>query len=102
MINENIFENFKKETSMYKEAGHFYSAQGFNETIHNQVYGISIETVFYNEAEKLAAFTAIHSNPTIKVIADWVAEWMNPMKKEFIGMGEKLAILEAWMNPMEK
>lgn len=103
MLNENIFRRFKKETSMYKEAGHFYSMQGSNETVHNHTYSISIETVFDTNAEKLEAFTAIHTNPTIKKIADWVFEWMNPMKKEYTGIDKRSVsqrTLETYKKPL--
>ena len=76
IINENLIDNFKKETSCYKEAGHFYAAQEFMEVIHNETYSMLIETLIRDPEEKAKAFNAIKYYPSIRKIADWIFEWM--------------------------
>lgn len=80
IINENLIDNFKNETRMYKEAASFYAAQEFFETMHNETYSILIETFFRDAKEKKKAFNAIENYDSIKNMADWVFEWMDSEK----------------------
>lgn len=77
IVNENLITHFKKETSFFKEATFFYSAQEYIETIHNETYSILIETFIRDRQEKLKGYNAIQHYPSIKKIADWIFEWMN-------------------------
>jgi ribonucleoside-diphosphate reductase subunit M2 len=77
IINENLIENFKKETSCYKEARYFYAAQEFMEVGHNETYSMLIEAFIRDPEEKHKAFNAIKYYPSIKKIADWMFEWMD-------------------------
>lgn len=76
LINENLVDNFKKETSRYKEARNFYSAQEFIEVIHNETYSTLIEVCIRDQEKKKKMFNAIEHYPSIKKMADWVFEWM--------------------------
>jgi ribonucleoside-diphosphate reductase subunit M2 len=76
LINENLIDNFKKETSCYKEAKYFYAAQEFMEVIHNETYSMLIEAFIRDPEEKKLAFNAIQNYPIIRKIADWVMKWM--------------------------
>lgn len=80
LINENLVENFKKETSMYKEARNFYSAQEFVEVIHNETYSTLIEICIYDIEVKKKMFNAIKNYPSIKKMADWVFKWMRSQR----------------------
>lgn len=77
IINENLVENFKKETSDLKEARFFYSAQEFMETIHNETYSLLIETFFRDVETKMRIFDAIHHFDSIRKMSDWIFQWMN-------------------------
>ena len=77
IVNENLIEHFKKETSDYKEARYFYAAQEFIEVIHNETYSMLIEAFFRDPEEKKKAFNAIKYYPSIRKIADWMFKWMN-------------------------
>jgi ribonucleoside-diphosphate reductase beta chain len=77
IVNENLITHFKQETSFFKEATFFYSAQEYIETIHNETYSILIETFIRDRQEKLKGYNAIQHYPSIKKIADWMFEWMN-------------------------
>lgn len=76
-INENLIGFFMKETSRWKDAAHFYSLQGANETVHNQTYSILIETFISDTNEKMRGLDAVKHFPDIKAIADWVIKWMD-------------------------
>jgi len=77
IVNENLMTHFKRETSFFKEATFFYSAQEYIETIHNETYSILIETFIRDSEEKLKGYNAIQHYPCIKKIADWMFEWMS-------------------------
>jgi ribonucleoside-diphosphate reductase beta chain len=77
IVNENLITHFKQETSFFKEATFFYSAQEYIETIHNETYSILIETFIRDRQEKMRGYNAIKHYPSISKIADWMFEWMN-------------------------
>ena len=77
IVNENLITNFKQQTSFFKEATFFYSAQEYIETIHNETYSILIETFIRDRDEKMRGYNAIKHYPSIKKIADWMFEWMD-------------------------
>ena len=76
IINENLVENFKCETSVYKEARMFYAAQQFVEVGHNETYSMLIETFIRDPDEKMKAFNAIKYYPSIREIANWIFKRM--------------------------
>jgi len=78
IVNDNLVDNFIRETSSLKEAGKFYKVQAFMEQIHNETYSLLIEAFFRNEEEKKKAYNAIHYYPSIKKISQWVFKWMDP------------------------
>lgn len=77
IINENLIENFKIETSFYKEARHFYAIQEVIEICHNEVYSNLIEAFIRDEDEKKQAFDAISNFSSIKAIAELMFKWMD-------------------------
>jgi len=77
VVNENLIENFKKQTSKYKEAKNFYSVQEFMETIHNETYSNLIEAFIRDEDEKKRGRNAIKNIPSIRKIYLWMNKWMN-------------------------
>lgn len=80
IVNENLFDNFMRETSKLKEAGKFYKMQAAIEQIHNETYSLLIEAFFRDHNEKRKAFNAIRYYPSIKKIADWIFKWMDPKR----------------------
>ena len=88
IVNENLSDNFKRETSKYKEARHFYATQEFIETVHNETYSNFIEVFIRDEDEKRRAFNAIKYYPSIQRIAEWAFTWMDrekPLPERVIG-----------------
>jgi len=77
LINENLIENFKKETSFYKEAKYFYTIQEYIELVHNQTYSDLIETFIRDPIKKEEAFNAIQNYSSIRNIANLVEKWMD-------------------------
>lgn len=77
VVNENLIEYFKRETSFIKEAANFYSVQEFCEVGHNETYSNLIETLIVDPEEKRKAFNAIKYYPSIGKIAEWVFKWMD-------------------------
>jgi len=53
IVNENLNENFKRETSIYaKECSIFYAIQEAVEVIHNETYSLLIKTFFRDPKEQ--------------------------------------------------
>lgn len=77
LINENIIDNFKRETSNYKEAKYFYSVQEFIENIHNEAYSLLIDVFIRDDNEKQKALNAIHYYKPIQELSNWLVYWMN-------------------------
>jgi ribonucleotide reductase beta subunit family protein with ferritin-like domain len=77
LINKNLVERFVKDTSFIKEAGHFYAAQAFNETIHNETYSLLIKTLIRNPEKEQKLYNSVKSYPVIGNIARWMLKWMS-------------------------
>lgn len=80
IVIENLMEHFQKETSDVKEAVHFYALQNAIEVIHNEVYGVLIETLIKDLEERKRALNGIQNYPSIAKIGEWMFEWMNPKR----------------------
>ena len=78
LVVENLVENFKKETKVFKEAGFFYAMQEAIETIHNETYSILINELIRDEEEKHKGFNAISHYPAIGKIGAWMKKYMDP------------------------
>lgn len=88
IVNENLMENFSKDTSDTKEARDFYTMQAANELIHSETYGIQIETLISDSTKKHKMFDAIQHYPSIKKISEWMLKFMDseiPLLKRVIG-----------------
>lgn len=78
LVNENLVENFKKDTSFCKECTMFYAVQEAVEWMHNETYSNLIKTYITSYEEQLRALNSIHNYPEIREIADWAFRWMKP------------------------
>ena len=87
IVNENLVNNFKKETSEFcKEIGFFYAIQEAVEVIHNETYSIMIKTFIRDLKEQNEGLNSIEHYPEIKKIAEWAFEWMDSSKP----LGERI------------
>jgi ribonucleoside-diphosphate reductase beta chain len=77
IINVNLIDYFKKETSFIKEATHFYTVQAYIEMVHNKTYSLMIETFISDPTEKDKILNAVLHYPIITEISNWVEVWMN-------------------------
>lgn len=80
IVNENLIENFQKDTSETKEAQSFYIMQAANELIHSETYGLQIETLILNPNKKRKMYDAIHNYKSIQNISKWVFNYMDKSK----------------------
>jgi len=76
IVNENLVENFKKETSFCKECSMFYAIQEAIEWVHNETYSLLIKAFIRDPAEQEKGLNSIMHYPAIAAIADWCFEWM--------------------------
>jgi len=82
IVNENLIENFYREIQL-PEARAFFSIQMAMETIHNETYRISLETLIQDRNEQENLFDAIEQIPSIKKKAQWALKWTDPKTASF-------------------
>lgn len=80
IVNENLAENFIKETSFAKECSCFYAMQAAIETIHNETYSNLIKSFIRDPEEQLKGLNSIENYPSIKKIAEWAFKYMDPSR----------------------
>lgn len=81
IVIENLVENFERETSVYaKECSMFYAIQNAMEWGHNETYSFLISAFIRDPDEKERCLNSIKNNPSVRKIADWTFNWMDPSK----------------------
>ena len=76
IVNENLVDNLKKETSFSKECSMFYSLQETIEWTHNETYSNLIMALIRDPEEQRRGLNSIQHYPEIKAIAAWAFRWM--------------------------
>lgn len=82
IVNENLARCFSHEVQ-YPEARAFYAVQIYAEEVHNETYGLLIETYVKDQAEKDLLFASIEEIPSIKKKADWAMYWLDNKERTF-------------------
>ncbi len=78
IVNENLTENFKRETSVFaKECSMFYAIQEAQEWGHNETYSLLIKAFIRDPEEQSRGLNSIQHYPAIKKIADWSFSYMD-------------------------
>jgi ribonucleotide reductase beta subunit family protein with ferritin-like domain len=78
IVNENLVENFKKETGGFsKDCSKFYAYQEAIEWTHNETYSFLINTLIRDEQEQKLSLNSIKHVPAIREIARWAKKWMS-------------------------
>lgn len=78
IVNENLVENFKKETSKFsKDCSKFYAYQEAIEWTHNETYSFLIKTFIRDQEEQRRSLNSIKHFPEIRNIARWAKVWMS-------------------------
>lgn len=80
IVNENLASRFSREVTM-PEARQFYGFQIGMETIHSHMYGIMIDTLVRDEAERDELFHAITEVPSVRAKADWALRWLSSSRR---------------------
>lgn len=75
IVSDNIALNFIAE-DIPEEAKFWYAYQIVNENIHNETYGKLIELYITNENEKMNAFNAVETIPTVRKKVTWANRWI--------------------------
>lgn len=76
-VNENLFENFQRDTSFWKEARAFYAAQAFMETIHSEMYSLMALTIIRDPVKLNDIYYADRTYPCVKRIAQFMKKFMD-------------------------
>lgn len=78
IVNENLVENFKKETSVFsKDCSKFYAYQEAIEWSHNETYSLLIKTFIRDPEEQKRGLNSVKHFPAIRKIAVWAKSWMS-------------------------
>lgn len=80
LVNENLVENFKRETSKWKECSMFYAIQEAIEWVHNETYSLLLKNLIRDPVKQSKGLNSIKYYPSIKKIAEWCSYWMDPKK----------------------
>ena len=76
IVNENLALRFYNDVQV-PEARCFYGFQIAMENIHAETYGLLIDTLIQDKAEKDHLFKAIETIPCIEKKADWAFKWLH-------------------------
>lgn len=76
IVNENLAERFSTEVTM-PEARSFYGFQIAMETIHSHMYGVMIDTLVKDEAQRRELFNAITEVPSVARKSEWALKWLS-------------------------
>ena len=82
VVNDNLAERFCDEVKV-REVKMFYDFQRMMENVHNEVYGLLIETLVSDEAERLRLQTAAVHIPVVARKVQWAQRWMNDQVASF-------------------
>jgi len=81
-VNVNIFERFSHDVKCL-EARAFYSAQGYDETVHQETYSNAMDAYVKDPELKERLSNAIKTIPCIKRKADWMNLWTESVDAPF-------------------
>lgn len=79
IVMKNIDMNFSQEVDI-PEAKAFLAFQGGMEAIHNETYGLLLETLIKNEKERIYYQNGIDNIESVQKKAKWAEKWMNTEK----------------------
>jgi ribonucleotide reductase beta subunit family protein with ferritin-like domain len=74
IVNENLDLHFSREV-LIPEARAFYAFQQGVEAIHSEMYGLLLDTLVKDEAEKHRLFNGIEEIPAVRMKAEWALKW---------------------------
>lgn len=75
IVLENLGARFMKEITL-AEARAFYAFQAAIETVHNETYGLLLETYVEDPPLRAALFRAVQTLPTVGAKARWAQRWI--------------------------
>lgn len=79
IVNFNIRERFSKDVKII-EAQIVYDFQTMMENIHGETYSLMLDNIIKDSEERAQLFDAIHTIPSIKMMADWAFKWIESSK----------------------
>jgi len=75
IVNENLADNVCPEINI-PEATFFYDYQRYNENVHNETYGLLIDSYIKDPVERDKMFSPIEHMETVKKKAQWALDWI--------------------------
>ena len=89
IIMKNIDVNFSNELKDVPEAKAFYAFQNGMEAIHNEMYGILLDTLIKDPSEKERFQNGIQTIESVQKKARWAERWLNqelPFEQRLVAM----------------
>ena len=89
IIMKNIDVNFSNELKNVPEAKAFYAFQNGMEAIHNEMYGILLDTLIKDPSEKSRFQNGIQTIESVQKKARWAERWLNqelPFEQRLVAM----------------
>ena len=75
IVNENLADNVCPEIDI-PEATFFYDYQRYNENVHNETYGLLIDSYIKDPVERDKMFSPIEHMETVQKKAQWALDWI--------------------------
>lgn len=79
IVNFNLSERFIREIKV-SEVQFTYQFQAMMENVHGIVYSLMLDNIVKDKKERDHLFDAIHTIPSVKMMADWALEWIESDK----------------------
>jgi ribonucleoside-diphosphate reductase beta chain len=89
LVNENLAENIKPQVEQ-AEAAYFYDFQIAQENVHNETYGLIIDSYYKDPVEREEMFSPIEHMDTVRRKAEWALKWINndvPLEQKVFAFG---------------
>lgn len=77
LVVENIFENFQRDTSFWKEPRAFYAEQNAMEVVHGEMYSLMAQTLIRDASELHNIFNSIKTSKCVQKIRQFMEKYMN-------------------------
>jgi ribonucleotide reductase beta subunit family protein with ferritin-like domain len=93
IVCDNLAERFGREVRV-REVKCFYDVQRMMENVHNEMYGLLIETYVRDAEERHRLFHALEHIPVVRKKADWALRWIASTEASFAERLVAFAVVE--------
>ena len=93
VVADNLSHNFMSEVTS-PEAQCFYAAQTHMENVHQETYGLMLETHILDQKIKQGCFAAAEAAPSVRAKVEWAKQFCDPARASFAERLVAFAVVE--------